>query len=142
MKAMALIPAFALLAGCAAGTGSAGASGSAGAGGGEGAELAASLAGATFGRVPGQAVDCVEVSQLTGNRALGPSLLLFAGVEGRLYANRTQSCPALRQGHSVRLKTVTARLCGGNAVDIVDERGTLVRGKCTIGRFLTYQPRG
>jgi hypothetical protein len=138
MKAMKLLgplSAIALLAGCAAGTGST-------KGGEDGAELAASLAGATFGRVPGQPVNCVEVSQLTGNRALGQSLLLFEGVEGRLYANRTLSCPALRYGHSVRLKTVTARLCSGNAVDIVNARGAVVAGNCTIGRFLTYNPRG
>ncbi len=137
MKLLGPVLAIALLAGCAAGTGS-----TKGGTGEDGAELAASLAGATFGRVPGQPVDCVEVSQLTGNRALGQSLLLFEGVEGRLYANRTQSCPALRYGHSVRLKTVTARLCSGNAVAIVDARGALVPGNCTIGRFLTYHPRG
>jgi len=136
MKFLGLAAALSLLSGCAAATATKASSGD------DGAELSASLAGATFGRVPGQPVDCVEVSQLTGNRALGQSLLLFEGLEGRLYANRTLSCPALRHGHSVRLKTVTARLCSGNAVDIVDARGAVVAGNCTIGRFLTYHPRG
>jgi hypothetical protein len=135
MKLLAVAAGLAVLTGCAAGTSSQSSAG------GDEAELSASLAGATFGRVPGQPVDCVEVSQLTANRALGPSLLLFEGQEGRLYANRTQSCQGLAYGHSVRLKTVTARLCSGNAVDIVDSRGARVPGNCTIGRFLTYTPR-
>ena len=136
MKLFAVAAGLALLTGCAAGTSSQPSAG------GDEAELSASLAGATFGRVPGQPVNCVEVAQLTANRALGSSLLLFEGQQGRLYANRTRSCPALRYGHSVRLKSVTARLCSGQAVDIVDARGALVPGACTIGPFLTYVPRG
>jgi hypothetical protein len=135
IKLTVLLAIAAALAGCAAGTASAPADE-------EGAELSARLAGATFGRVPGPPVSCVEVSQLSANRALGRSLLLFEGVGGRLYANRTAACPALRYGHSIRLKSVTARLCRGQAVEILDTRGALVPGACTIGDFLTYQPPG
>jgi len=134
-KLMALAGIAASLAGCAARTASAPADA-------EGAELSARLAGATYGRAAGPPVSCVEVAQLTANRALGRSLLLFEGAEGRLYANRTAACPALRYGHSIRLKAVTARLCRGDAVEIVDARGGAVPGNCTIGDFLTYQPRG
>lgn len=135
MKLFGPIAILATLTGCAAGT-------KAPATGDSAAELSARLAGATYGRVPGPPVNCVEVAELRANRALGASLLLFQGVEGRLYANRTQSCPALRYGHSIRLKTVTARLCSGQAVDIVTARGALVPGNCTLGAFLTYLPRG
>ena len=107
----------------------------------EASEMAARLAGATFGRVPGQPVSCVDVSQISSNRALGRSLLLFEGVDGRQYANRVQNCPILRYGHSVRLKTVTARLCSGNEVEVLDPRGTAIPGNCSVGDFLTYVPR-
>jgi hypothetical protein len=132
-SAIALITGLAL-AGCAA-------AGTNKAGGEDGAELSARLAGATFGRAPGQPVSCVEVAQLTGNRALGRPLLLFEARDGRLYANRVQSCPNLRYGYSVRLKTVSARLCRGHQVEILDTRGAVVPGTCTIGDFLTYEPR-
>ena len=138
-KLLAILPVLAALTGCATGAGSGAASAGADD---QSGDLAASLAGATFGRVPGPPVSCVEVAELRANRALGPTLLLFEGADGRLYANRTQSCPALRQGHQVRLKTVTARLCRGNSVAIVTDRGAAVAGNCTIGDFLTYTPRG
>lgn len=109
--------------------------------GGDDAELGARLAGATYGRVPGRPVSCVAVADLTANRALGRPLLLFYGSDGRLFANRVQSCPALRYGYSVRLKTVAAQLCRGSAVELLDARGDSVAGPCTIGDFLTYEPR-
>jgi len=104
-------------------------------------EVAARLAGATFGRVPGQPVSCVTVAELTRNRALGSELVLFEAQGGRLYANRIQNCPALAYERSVRLAAPTARLCRGEKVEVLDKAGAAVLGTCAVGDFLTYEPR-
>lgn len=109
--------------------------------GGEAAELSGRLAGATYGRVPGPAVSCVEVVDLRSNRALGGGLLLFEGDGGRQWVNRVQNCPALGYGRSVRLAAPVARLCRGGAVEVVDRGSNAALGTCALGDFLTYVPR-
>ncbi len=129
---------LAALAGCAAG-------GGAGAGPAtqrdETAEMSARLAGATFGRVPGQPVSCIPLTEVSGNRALGPELVLFDGDNRRQWVSRVQNCAGLRYGRALRVISPTGRLCRGDTVQLFDPRTNTASGRCTMGDFLTYEPR-
>jgi hypothetical protein len=107
----------------------------------ERAEMAARLAGATFGRTPGQPTSCVDVADLRSNRALGAELILFDGADGRQWVNRVQNCPALRYNRTVRLTAPVARLCRGGQVEVMDAGGATALGRCAVGDFLSYVPR-
>jgi hypothetical protein len=105
----------------------------------ERAEMAARLAGATYGRTPGQPASCVNVADLRSNRALGTELILFEGQDGRQWVNRVQGCRPLSYNRIVRLTSPVARLCRGDQVEVMG--GSTVLGRCAIGDFLTYVPR-
>jgi len=134
MKQSAPLMAILALAGCAASTAQAPQ-------GEDQAEVAARIAGATFGRVPGQPVSCINVADVRVSRALSSQLILFEAADGRQWVNRASACAGLSYNRAVRLQNPTAQLCRGHQVQVTDPAGRTVYGTCTVGDFLTFVPR-
>jgi len=134
LNSAALVAAVAL-GGCAAGAGQRQQGENAG-------EVSARLAGATYGRVPGQPVSCINVADVRVSRALSGELILFEAADGRQWVNRASSCTGLSYNRAVRLQNPTAQLCRGHTVQVTNAAGTAVYGSCTVGEFLTFVPRG
>jgi len=134
MNRGAALLAILTLAGCAAGTAQSPQ-------GEDQAEVAARIAGATFGRVPGQPVSCINVADVRVSRALSSQLILFEAADGRQWVNRASACTGLSYNRAVRLQNPTAQLCRGQSVQVTDAGGGTVHGTCTVGDFLTFVPR-
>ena len=104
----------------------------------ESARAEAALAEELRGRQSGPPQQCVQLTALRGNRGIGPDIVLFQGVGGRVYVNRPAGGCRLRTGETLVTRTPTGRLCRGDIAQVVDlPTGPI--GSCTLGEFVPYE---
>ncbi|MDQ8756993.1 hypothetical protein RCO27_12215 [Sphingosinicella sp. LHD-64] len=98
------------------------------------------LATALEGRVAEPPVACVMSRQLRGNTPIDESTILFQGIGGRVYVNRTRNaCAGLRSWHALRSRRLGTSLCEGDLVVAFDPTSGVERGGCTLGEFEPYR---
>lgn len=98
------------------------------------ADLRAALAGYS----PRPTVSCVSSRDLEGNRSFGENAILFEGTGDRFYLNRPSNCPTLGPGRTLRVRSVSTRLCRGDIADVVDLSSRINLGGCSLGDFTPY----
>lgn len=98
----------------------------------------AQLAEELRGRQAGTPQACVSLTQLRGSRGIGPDVVLFEGVGGRVYVNRPAGGCRVRTGETLVTRTPTGRLCSGDIAQVVDMPTGPV-GSCTLGEFVPYE---
>jgi hypothetical protein len=103
----------------------------------EAARAEAQLAEELRGRQAGQPQACVQLTQLRGSRGIGPDVVLFEGIGGRVYVNRPAGGCRLRRSETLVTRTPTGRLCSGDVAQVVDVPTGPV-GSCTLGPFVPY----
>ena len=103
----------------------------------EALQAQAQLAEELRGRQAGPPQACVQLTQLGGNRGIGPDIILFGGVGDRVYVNRSAGGCRLRTGETLVTRTPSSRLCRGDIVHIVNVPTGPV-GSCTLGEFVPY----
>src|SRR4051812_16109571 len=78
------------------------------------AELAKEL----NGYVPGKAVDCVGITQVTGQRVIDGTAIVFHSLGGKLYVNRPNGAEFLRDDNILVMKPTGSQHC---RLDIVQQ---------------------
>ncbi len=103
---------------------------------------AAELARALDGRVAGEPIACVRLTELGGNRSAGDAIV-FDGRGGRIYVNRPAGgCPSLDFGRALRTRPTTGQLCRGDIVTVFDPATGTEYGGCGLGDFVPYDRAG
>ncbi len=101
----------------------------------------AALAAVLKGRVAGPPQDCVNLAQLTDNRAYGKDAIVFNGpTKDTVWVNRPpKGCLYLEPGRALLVKPTTDQLCRGDSVTVIDPTsGTRFAG-CDLGQFTPYR---
>ena len=104
----------------------------------ESARAEAQLADELRGRQPGPPQSCVQLTELRGNRGIGPDIVLFEGAGDRVYVNRPAGGCRLRTGETLVTRTPSSRLCRSDIVQVVNVPTGPV-GSCTLGEFVPYE---
>ena len=105
------------------------------------AEDEAGLAAALSGRIAGPPQDCVDQTDLGGNKSYGRGVILFSGrTSDVVYVNRPAAgCPGLDFGRALKTRTTTTQLCRGDIVTVFDPVSGTEFGGCSLGEFTPYR---
>ena len=95
---------------------------------------------ALAGRVAGPPVDCVNSSELRGNRTFGDGAILFEARGDILYLNQPPGgCGGLGPGRAFRTTTTVARMCRGDIITVFEPVSGAEYGGCGLGDFVPYR---
>ena len=92
----------------------------------------------------GDAVHCVQMRHVAGNRSVGNHAIIFEGTtRQRLWVNRPSAgCPSLNFGRALQVRTTTTQLCRGEIATVFDPVSGATYGGCALGAFEPYRRRG
>ncbi len=101
----------------------------------------AALANVLKGRVAGPPQECVNLVQLTDNRAYGRDVIVFNGpTKDTVWVNRPPNgCLYLEPGRALLVKPTTDQLCRGDSVTVLDPTSGTQFGGCGLGQFTPYR---
>lgn len=101
----------------------------------------AALADVLKGRVAGPPQDCVNLAQLTDNRAYGRDVIVFNGpTRNTVWVNRPPNgCLYLEPGRALLVKPTTDQLCRADSVTVIDPTSGTQFGGCGLGQFTPYR---
>ena len=93
------------------------------------------------GRTAGQTQSCVSLRLLRGNKTYGEGVIVFEGQSNSVvYVNRPPyGCPELRWDRALKTRTSTDQLCSNDVVTVVDPRGGMQFGSCSLGDWTPYR---
>lgn len=90
------------------------------------------------GRVPGSAVDCIELSRVQGPEIVDARTILYRQSARRVWrTGPVGACAAMRPGDGVVAMIYANRLCRNDRFR-VRAPGTLLGGECRFGPFTPY----
>ena len=84
----------------------------------------------------GDAVDCVQLSQIRTTRVHGDSVIDFHMAGGKVYRNTLpQGCPSLGFEERFLYKTSLSQLCSVDIITVLQSPGLTQGPSCGLGKF-------
>jgi hypothetical protein len=95
------------------------------------------------GKVAGNPVDCISLTEARSSRNIGDRTILYRVNNKLIYRNDPPGgCPGLAPGSTVISQTPTTRLCRGDILTVRDMVAGFNSGSCTLGAFVPYRTPG
>lgn len=99
----------------------------------------AQLAKALEGRVAGEPVDCLDLSDIRSTRIIDRTAILYETGGGKLYVNRPDGGAGSLDRFDVMVNKVWGgRLCDVDVVDLYDPGARIQTGFVFLGKFVPY----
>jgi len=99
----------------------------------------AKLARALEGRVAGEPVDCVNLSQIRSSRIINGEAILYETAGGTVYVNRPEGRESLNDWDLLFTKPFMNRLCSIDTVEIYDSGARMWKGVVFLNEFVPYR---
>lgn len=98
------------------------------------AELAKELK----GYAPGKTADCISIMQVTGQRVIDGTAIVFQSLGGKLYVNRPEGAEFLRDDNILVMKPTGSQHCRLDIVQQVDRSTHMHSGAVSLNDFTVY----
>ena len=103
----------------------------------------AKLAQSLNGRVAGEPVDCVDLSDIRSSRIINRTAILYETRGGTIYVNRPDAGrESLSDWDVLVTRTHMNRLCSIDVVELYDSGARMRTGSVFLGRFVPYRKPG
>lgn len=98
----------------------------------------AQLAKALEGRVAGEPVDCVRLTEIRSTRIIDGTAILYEASGGKLYVNRPNGASTLHRADVMVNRVWGGQLCNAEVVDLYDAGARIPTGFVFLGEFVPY----